>query len=462
MKTITLLDYQLYENDIEDDKNMVIKTNRMLRGMVRRKYQPNCNKGNVPFSQALLILGKMLKVRGYNVIYKNLGIYDLKKITEIKTSDFIFFSVMTPHAETVSDFCKWIKIVNPNSKIFVGGYHVQFQSENFLKENETVDYLILSEVEYFISQLDQYGENFEKFNSIVYRKNQSIYSNDTNISMVEEKDIETPDYSLLGGNYDEYAFNFSTMRGCTGRCTFCVNGYCWGNPRYISFDKIKKVLLWFKENLPSNTIIHLIDNISTVNKKKFLQLCDFIFENDIKFNFSCDIYALYIDSELVKAMAKSGFYHVSIGFEDCNNEILKLNNKKTTFQNNRNAVRIIKENSEIMVTAYWMVGLPGSSYMTMNENVLAIVNLLREHLVDVISAKIFVPYPGTAIFKKPNVFGIHINNYEWKNYDRTGVIPVYYYDDISAIEIRNYYLYLLSVINQQYIQIYNLNSNTVF
>lgn len=460
-KKILLIDCPYYKVNLIDHAHTILNLNKTLQNIIRWTYLDNYFEGKIPFSRALLTLGNILKRGNFQVLYFNLIKHNLSEILDIMDADYIFMSALTPNVKMIAEICKSIKTINSSTQIIIGGYHVDYLGEIFLKTYSQIDYIVQSEVEFFANQMLLFGEVQNSFEGILYRNdNGTVIVNKIESSSKLVLDLEIPDYSLLD-EINSYQINVSTMRGCIGRCSFCINGYRWGNPRFTSIERVKEELLWLKDHLKPNSIIYLTDNVFTIDRERVLEICQFIQKNKIQFRFSCDIKAGYVDIELIEQMEKSGFFQIGIGFEEANNEILKLNRKETTFEENVQSAKLVKEHSSMMVFAYWVTGLPGSTYESLAQNVLSIGNLLKEDIVDIVSPRMFVPYPGTPIYLKQDKYKLQIYDYDWHNYDRTGQLPVYYLEDLSEYDLRSYFIYLTSIINQQYIVKLKLSKNYV-
>ena len=193
-----------------------------------------------------------------------------------------------------------------------------------------------------------------------------------------------------------------------------------------------------------------------------MKLCDLIIAGDYPFVFSCDIRGNYIDRELIRSLEKAGFVKISIGFEDADNAVLKTSSKGLTYEDNVSTARLIKDYSEMIVSAYWIVALPGSTTQSLEYNIEAVRGLIRSGVVDMVNNKLMVIYPGTPFFEEPSEFGIEILSKDWVSYDRRLYPPMYRLNSLSEDEIYHYFLELEKAIIEEYSKVLNISINELF
>jgi len=240
------------------------------------------------------------------------------------------------------------------------------------------------------------------------------------------------------------------MRGCTGTCFYCVNNGYWGKPRQRPIDNVINELKYLNDALGDGYYIHLTDNLFTYNKDRVIELCNRINTAGINLYFSCDTSADLIDNEIVKALESANVIRVCLGFEDADNNILKISNKKVSYEDNVKASSIIMENSQrMLVSAYWLLGLPGSSHDSMHHNIQEIRRLIRDEIVHIVAPKIFIPYPGTPFFSNPDKFNIKIHSHVWSDYERYAFPPVFSAGELSNNEIYSYLILYYTTIVQE-------------
>ena len=159
------------------------------------------------------------------------------------------------------------------------------------------------------------------------------------------------------------------------------------------------------------------------------------------FYFECDTLCSCIDRKKISLIDKIGVIKICLGIEDSNDNILDISNKKIKFSDNIKAANLIKNVApNICVYAYWIIGLPGSTVKSLNLNLLAMKEVIEKGFVDVISPKVFIPYPGSVFYENAEKNGIYELSTNWELYERREPPYPYTYKNISQNEL---YLFLL-------------------
>lgn len=311
------------------------------------------------------------------------------------------FSTMTVTMPIINLLVKRVKSVNPNVTVILGGYHVSFCAKETLQNNPLIDIVILKEGEQSLLELFE-KEDIGDIEGIAYRDPQNNIHVNKFTNYLNSQDIPSPDYTLIEKYIDKVNIQLSTMRGCVGRCNFCVNYSYWKYPRLREAYSIVEELRYLKSILPKGTVIHIIDNIFTLSKTHLKNILEEMIRNDLLgyFYFECDTLCSYIDSEKVSLIKKIGVIKICLGIEDADDNVLDISNKNVKFSDNMEAAVLIKRMApDICVYAYWIIGLLGSTVNSLKLNLLAMKKVIEEGIIDIISPKVFIPI-GIKIFLK--------------------------------------------------------------
>jgi radical SAM superfamily enzyme YgiQ (UPF0313 family) len=159
--------------------------------------------------------------------------------------------------------------------------------------------------------------------------------------------------------------------------------------------------------------------VFTLNKQRLLEFRDIVEPYNGKFLFECDTLSNLIDEERLKILESIHVIKIGLGFEDCNDEINKIANKSVTFADNVKAAKRIRRYApNICVYAYWLIGLPGTSMESVDENIQAIRKLISSETIHIISPKIFIPYPETNFWENSEKYNIAITSKNWNDYEK--------------------------------------------
>ncbi|MEA4929819.1 MAG: radical SAM protein [Candidatus Limiplasma sp.] len=401
-----------------------------------RKSQKRRNPRKHFYSPGILCLATYLKERGITCKYINYELDRLCIANIARSARFFAFSTLTITYDLIVSISEELKKTNPEAKIVLGGYHSNYFARDTLTHNSCIDAVILGEGE---EPLFAYvsGVPLDEIDGIAYRKDSGVIIRSDH-ELLRADHIPLPDYSILEGKLGEYNINVGTMRGCSGRCKFCVNPDYWGKPRLIPIEKVMKEFEYLSTHCAQGEKIYITDNVFSFSKPRFLALCQAIEPYCKGLTICCDIKAGFFDSEIAKAMKSINVSQISIGFEDCDDDVLKLSSKGVSFEDNvRTAMQIQKFLPNVIVYAYWLVGLPGCSRKSIYKNVKCIPQLIKKGIIDSVSAKLFIPYPGTEFFTHPEQYGLKLIDIPWRYYERKNTpLPYQYIDsDISEDDL---------------------------
>lgn len=406
------------------------------------------------YSSGILCLSSYLKQYIPNIkvgyIHQEINISKLQEYA--KATAVMAFSTMTFSMPQITALAKTAKLANPNVHIVLGGYHATYFPKALLEKYSFIDCIFLKEGE---KSLLQYmtGVPLSEIHGFAYRDAEGVIHVDNECDWLSASEIPLPDYSLIQDSIHLFNISLSTMRGCIGHCRFCVNNDYWSFPRLIPLEKVIDELKFLKAILAKESVIHINDNVFTFQLSRLHKLYSLMQENELTdyFIFECDTLANQVSAPIVRLLHKIGVYKVCIGFEDCCDSILQLSNKPVSFSQNLEAAKIIKsEAPDICVYAYWLIALPGSNTETMNRNLKTMYELIVNKWVDIISPKVFIPYPGTVFFDDFTSFGINELNYDWRQYERRNPPYPYKHHKLSEDDIFSYLLAALRICHTAY------------
>jgi anaerobic magnesium-protoporphyrin IX monomethyl ester cyclase len=283
---------------------------------------------------------------------------------------------------------KLIKKEFPKMMILIGGVHATIEPESVLRE-PYVDYIIRGEGEAalleFCDTFDKNPKNLKKLKNVNYNPLRPYVNMD---------DLKLPNCGLVDvKKYKTLYVNMS--RGCPGNCSFCYSPTMWGidgNPCIRSFSTEKSIAL-FKDLIEKYNIrvFSIVDDNFVPFKSRAIEICNFL--SKYKVHFFCFGRADYVNDEILKALKKAGCHVIQIGLESGSQRVLNFLNKKTTVEQNIEAIRLCKKN-KIKLDASLMIGIPTETVEEMNET----VAMIKKYRPDEADMKIFNPMPGTPVF----------------------------------------------------------------
>ena len=186
--------------------------------------------------------------------------------------------------QSVLNTCKIVKNVNPNIKIFIGGSHPTYRTEEVL-QLEDIDFVILHEAEYTARDLLNRLINNDDISDIAglgYKQNGQIKIN-RNVKWIKNLDeLPMPARHLLPMEkyikinrphspftLKERVTQMVTSRGCTAKCIFCTSVIFWGGAEQYRVRSPKLVVDELEHLIKNYGIdeVHWDDDNFSLNRK---------------------------------------------------------------------------------------------------------------------------------------------------------------------------------------------------
>jgi radical SAM superfamily enzyme YgiQ (UPF0313 family) len=190
-----------------------------------------------------------------------------------------------------------------------------------------------------------------------------------------------------------------TSRGCPFTCSFCSKEVWQHGTRFHSTSYVISELEHLIHNYGFKHFLFLDDTI-TLRRDRLLELCRRMQSLDIKWR----CYARTTTTkEMLLAMKEAGCVEIGVGVESGSQRILDGVNKNETVGDHAKFVSLCKEVG-ITANVFIMIGLAGETYETVEET-----RLWMEHVQpQKFGFNIFMPYPGTPVYKHPDQYDIKI------------------------------------------------------
>ena len=321
------------------------------------------------------------------------------------------FTMTVSQMYIVADF---IKNINKDLVIVVGGVHPSAAAEDVLTECKSVDFVCLYECDSsFIDFL-----NFINGDAPIEKLRQldTIYNNTyyTINNRLREIDIDTiPEYGQLPidnyhfvGKIGAYSFlltediRVSTIlsnRGCRGTCTYCsVNVFYGRGVRSRSVKVIVDEMELMKNKYNISHFMWLDDDL-LFNEERAIELFNEIIKRqlNITWDASNGVVATSITQNVIDAAYKSGCIGLHLGIESGNPEILKAIRKPSKIEHFKMAAKILRQYPNIFTKGFLMVGFLGETI----GQILDTINLAVELKLDWYPIQILTVFPSTEVQK---------------------------------------------------------------
>ncbi len=311
-------------------------------------------------------------------------------------SNLFLITATTPQYYYAKQIKNILKELYPESLIVVGGPHAS--SKPYQSFSDGFDIVIKGEGEKAAVDLAKSASELS-LNNI--NKGLWSYPQIADIDTIPYPDrdivnINSYKYKLKTG----YATTIITSRGCPYSCGFCSRDVWEDGTRFHSPEYVYTELKILKHKYKFNNFLFLDDSF-TVNKSRSERLLDLI--KPLNINFRC-----YINSNtserILKKLYDAGCIEVGMGIESANQQILNTINKKAKVEDNLKVIKMCKKIG-IETNLFIMIGLPGENLTTIMET----KNFMEKALPDKFGFNIFVPYPGSPIYKNPERYDITLH-----------------------------------------------------
>lgn len=363
----------------------------------------------------LLYIGAVVRDAGYEVsvvdaFAENLSLDELKERVLKEYPGIIGITTLTCSGEIVFRLGQWIKENLPETTVVLGNVHASSFAEQYLKNN-CCDIVVHGEGEFIFLKIVEHrnqrrnpgdieGISFvNEQNQVVTTSSQVVVQDLARLPLPARDLVRQDLYNLteisnqfyIGGK-SRIAKTMATSRGCPNRCSFCV---VHKNGRFRYNDPIKVVdEMEILEKDYDASYVFIMDPLFIGNRDRTLRICSEIKKRNLKIRWGCDSHVNCMEPEVIRAMDSAGCYEMSLGIESGVQRLLDNVNKEMKVSDVRNAVEIIKKNSDIFVTGLFILGLPGERY----EDSIRTIEFSQSLPLDMAQFSILVPYPGSQLF----------------------------------------------------------------
>ena len=368
--------------------------------------------------------------------------YDsLKKEIGTRRPQIIGISAQTSMINRWKAILDLIEEVSPTSKVILGGPHPSLFPVQTLRENPTVDFVVIGEGERTMLELVRTIEadgNPDKVDGIAYKKGTEIIQTNPRELIRNLDTLPFPARHLLPMDRyrqwpDQYkrspALHIMASRGCPFRCTYCSKAVFGRKYRIRSPENVVKEIELLIEEYGAREV-SFWDDVLTLNRSWVLKFCRILIERAIDIVWACETRVDCVDQEMLRAMAKAGCWNICYGIESGCQVLLDLIKKGITTDQIRNAFLWTKE-AGIEIRASIMLALPGET----PEQALRTLDFIKDIDPDYPKWCITTPYPGTELYRTAKKYGVLKENLSQYTAYHPVFIPNGYKDEKEIMAI---------------------------
>lgn len=347
----------------------------------------------------------------------------LPSLLKSERPDIVGVTATTPLIKRAWRICKIAK-EDYDPTTVIGGPHASALPEESL-EKPYVDIVVRGEGEQTIVELCRRiegGRTLKGVKGISFKEDGRIIHNPPRELISDLDSLPFPAYHLfkypgLYGNPQPLisnkvpAANMLTSRGCPWNCQFCVkvaSPRCW---RARSPENVIEEWRWLIDSYKVREI-GIIDDCFTLNKERVMKICELLIKEgvDISWCTPNGVRADTLNKELLIMMKRAGCYHIDVGAESGNQEVLNKIGKGETLEQIGRAVKIAKEVG-LEVTVYFIIGNLGENRKTMIDTIRFAKRLNPEY----VQFTVATPYPGSMLYEIVKREGILLID-DWELY----------------------------------------------
>lgn len=279
--------------------------------------------------------------------------------------DFIGFSAYIWNIAMITELAIEIRKVLPDTKIWIGGPEVSYNSKEYLKANPCVDGIIVGEGEATFYELLEYyfkdRKELSNVRGIVYRgcNTEDIivtpFREELNLSDIPfcYEELDTLENKII---------YYETSRGCPYSCSYCLSSVDKG-VRLRNLELVKKELDFFLEHKVPQ--VKFVDRTFNCNKAHTLGIWKHIKDHDNQVtNFHFEISADILRDEEIELLnsMRPGLVQLEIGVQSTNDATIDAISRKMSFETLKGIVYRIQAGNNVHQHLDLIAGLPYESY----------------------------------------------------------------------------------------------------
>jgi anaerobic magnesium-protoporphyrin IX monomethyl ester cyclase len=316
--------------------------------------------------------------------------------------------MFTYNYRNVLDMFEAIKEVRPDVFTICGGPHINSVGMKTLKNIDALDYACSGEGEQTLVALCNAleagdGADFTTVPNLLWRdgsevrQNRRTYEQDLDAAARPAWHLMQPNtYPRLAHGILNRAFPIAPIfatRGCPYPCTFCSAADNMGKKLRVRSSESVVDEIEFLAREYGVREIHIEDDNFTFNREFAMGVCEDLIRRDLGVVWCCPngVRLDRIDKELLIAMERAGCYSLSAGIETGSNRILDLMKKQATAEENMEQLWLIRDNTDIQITAFIIWAYPGETL----DDVRLTEEFIKTAPLDRLAMSLFQPLPNS-------------------------------------------------------------------
>jgi len=340
------------------------------------------------------------QIKILDCLIEGLNYNQLKKKLREEKPDVVGITTLTFTLIDVLQTARIAKEINSNTKVVLGGPHVNIYPEETISFPE-IDFLILGEGEKpmkdLVDNLDKI-KNLHTLKGIVFKDRDKIVNTGPRDLIQDLDSLPFPARHLTP--YKKYFSTLSntdpvttmfTSRGCPYNCLFCDRPHLGKIFRARSAKNVVDEMeecqkMGIKE-------IFIYDDTFGVDRQRMLDICLDIKKRNLDIAWDIRTRVNTVDKQILKALKEAGCQRIHYGVEAGTQKILNVLRKGITLEMAEKAFKWTKK-AGIQTLAYFMIGSPQET----RRDILQTINFAKKIKPDFICFSLTTPYPSTDLY----------------------------------------------------------------
>lgn len=354
-------------------------------------------------------------IAGYLKGHADVGVMDAQAedfsveetVQKCENCNLVLVNTSTPTVRRDVELCRKIRSEGVKTGL-IGSYASEFHDELILEHG--VDFVVRDEPERVIVNLIENFKthNLGKVRGLTWKKNGKTFVNKAEKPIDDLDSLPFAARELLPNEkyYDIVSkrnpITFAiTSRGCPYECTFCPSSYAKYRVRSAE-NVFKEMEIVEKQGFRD---VMFFDDTFTIGRKRVLELCSLL--KTLNISWRCLSRVDTVDKEMLERMYDSGCYQIHFGVESGDQGMLNRMKKGVNIEQIERAFKWCDEIG-IETVGYFMLGYPGENENTIRKT----LDLIKRVNPDFLTFNIFTPLPGSKIFKKVDLKGENLENFD--------------------------------------------------
>lgn len=255
--------------------------------------------------------------------------------------DMVVFSTYIWNSEIIRKVIPDIKKIIPNTIIGAGGPEAGFDAANWLKEMESLDFIISGEGEETLKEISE-GKKIDAIKGIYYRNSEGL------VQFTGERNLicDLDEIPFPYDNFDDpehRIYYYESSRGCPFNCAYCMSSI----ERRVRFHSLERTYGDIQRFLDANVnLVKFVDRTYNLNEDRYISIWQYILDHhNGKTMFHFEIEAEYLSKAALEFLQNipEGIMQFEIGIQSCNPKTLEaVGRSKETKKLFENILRIPK------------------------------------------------------------------------------------------------------------------------